>query len=55
MTGQIQEHADDDEVFHCEKGSRTEKLGRAATRTAALGLYGGRTLHGGILDRKFPA
>ncbi|WP_019928939.1 hypothetical protein [Nocardia sp. BMG111209] len=40
------------EVFYYEHGSRTEKLGRAATRTAALRLLGGRLLHADILNRR---
>jgi hypothetical protein len=40
------------EVFYYEHGARSEKLGRAATRTAALRLLGGRLLHADILNRR---
>jgi hypothetical protein len=40
------------EVFYYEHGSRTETLGRAHSRTAALRLLGGRLLYSDILNRK---
>ncbi|MBB5914678.1 hypothetical protein BJY24_003545 [Nocardia transvalensis] len=39
------------DVFYYERGSRTETLGRAETRTAALRLLGGRLLYTDILNR----
>ncbi|MGW0251256.1 hypothetical protein ACWDYH_31970 [Nocardia goodfellowii] len=38
-------------VFYYERGSRTENLGRANDRRAALRLLGGRLLYTDILNR----
>jgi len=40
------------DVFYYERGSRTEDLGRADSRLAALRLLGGRLLYTDILNRE---
>jgi hypothetical protein len=40
------------DVFFYERGSRTEDLGRADSRLAALRLLGGRLLYTDILNRE---